>query len=137
MEISALLSAVRIVLQLTITVTKLKASVDYAVMVARVEGGGDGRPTPTIIEIDLVRKIIHDYNHPNGPREPFIAFLSCDHDVKVVTQQLLIGVNTGSLKYDRTFQMHAAPPRDPGHLQERGQDVQNLQQRRTLQVGAV
>ena len=46
-------------------------------------------------------------------------------------------LNTGSLKYDRTFQMHAAPPRDPGHLQERGQDVQNLQQRRALQVGAV
>ena len=60
MEISALSSAIRIVLQLTIKVTKLKASVDYAVMVARVEGGGDGRPTPTIIEIDLVRKKNHE-----------------------------------------------------------------------------
>ena len=73
-------------LQLTITVTKLKASVDYAVMVARVEGGGDGRPTPTIIEIDLVRKKFHEYNLPDDPRELFIAFLSCDHDV---TQQPL------------------------------------------------
>ena len=72
-------------LQLTITVTKLKASVDYAVMVARVEGGGDGRPTPTIIEIDLVRKKFHEYN-PDDPRKLFIAFLSCDHDV---TQQPL------------------------------------------------
>ena len=75
MEISALSSAVRIVLQLSITVTKLKASVDYAVMVARVEGGGDGRPTPTIIEIDLVRKKNHKYNLPDDLRDLCIAFL--------------------------------------------------------------
>ena len=66
--------------------SKASITIAYAVMVARVEGGGDGRPTPTIIEIDLVRKNFHDYNHPDDPREPFIAFLTCDHDV---TQQPL------------------------------------------------
>ena len=87
MEISALSSAVRIVLQLSITVTKLKASVDYAVMVARVEGGGDGRPTPTIIEIDLVRTKISRLQSSRRSSGAF-HFIprSCDHDV---TQQPL------------------------------------------------
>ena len=69
--------------------SKASITIAYAVMVARVEGGGDGRPTPTIIEIDLVRKKIHEYNLPDDPRELCIAFLTCDHDV---TQQLLVGV---------------------------------------------
>ena len=38
--------------------SKASITIAYAVMVARVEGGGDGRPTPTIIEIDLVRNKI-------------------------------------------------------------------------------
>ena len=53
--------------------SKASITIAYAVMVARVEGGGDGRPTPTIIEIDLVRKMFHGYNHPDDPRELFIS----------------------------------------------------------------
>ena len=103
-------------------------------MVARVEGGGDGRPTPTIIEINLVRNKISRLQSSR----PSSGALQCiPHVIMMLHNNHYSVLNIGSLKYDRTFQMHAAPPRHPGHLQERGQDVQNLQQRRALQVGAV
>ena len=54
--------------------SKASITIAYAVMVARVEGGGDGRPTPTIIEIDLVRKKFHNYNLPDDLRDLCIAF---------------------------------------------------------------